>query len=341
MRRRTKLGIGVVAALMALPERGGRRPAPARTALSAPGHPDVAAALTGAASAATPRPAPWRALAGLVVTAVRTGLKRNVTDVAAALAYYGFLAIPATLLVAVGVFGLVAGEDTIQGLLDRLDGVVPAEALTLIDDSLTRVTESSGGGLTLAAVGLVLALYTTSGAMNSLMRGMNAVHGRTEDRSFATQRLTALALLGWTLLAVVVSFGLLVLGAPLSRAVGDALGAETLVSALWWAAQWPILGGALLVAIAGILRLGPAGPPGRPRSVLVGAGFAVVVSVIASGLFGVYVSRFGSYGAAWGSLSAVIVMLTWLWLTSLAVLLGSEVQAEAERRASAGASARR
>jgi membrane protein len=71
--------------------------------------------------------------------------------------------------------------------------------------------------------------------------------------------------------------------------------------------------------------------------VLAGAAFAVVVAVAASALFGVYVSRFGSYGAAWGSLSAVIVMLTWLWLTSLAVLLGSEVEAEARRRATAPA----
>jgi membrane protein len=137
----------------------------------------------------------------------------------------------------------------------------------------------------------------------------------------------------------VVSFGLLVLGAPLSQAAGEALDAETLVGWLWWGAQWPILGGALLVAIAGILRAGPSGEPGRPRAVLSGAAFAVVIFVVASGLFGVYVSRFGSYGAAWGSLSAVIVMLTWLWLTSLAILLGSEVEAEVERRARGGPAA--
>lgn len=337
MRRRTLVGIGVVAALIALPDRGGRRPGPARAPLSAPVPHEVAAGLGGAAAPEAARPPAWRRAADLVVTAVRTGLRRNVTDVAAALAYYGVLAIPAALLVAVGAFGVFAGPDTIQSLLDRLEGVVPAEALTLIGDSLTRVTESSGGGLTLALVGLLLAVWTASGAMSALMRGMNAVHGREEDRPFARQRLTAIGLLGWTLLAIVVSFGLLVLGAPLSRALGDAVGAETLVGWLWWGAQWPILAGALLLAIAGILRLGPAGAPGGTRPVLAGAAFAVVVFVVASGLFGVYVSRFGSYGAAWGSLSAVIVMLTWLWLTSLAVLLGSEVEAEAQRRTAAPA----
>ncbi len=332
MRRKLVVGIGLIAALVALPDRRTRRrdgagDAPPR---SAPIAPEVAARLQEPAD--TERTAAWRRVLGVTVKAVRTGLKNNATDVAASLAYYGFLAIPAILLVAVGAFGIFADPGVVDSLIDRLDGVVPAEALTLIDDTLTRVTDSAGGGAGLAVVGLLLAVWTASGAMSALMRGLNAVHGRSEDRPFPRQRLVAVGLLGWALFAVAVSFGLLVLGAPLSRALGEALDAETLVGWLWWSAQWPILGGALLIAIAGILRSGPAGEPGPPRAVLAGAAFAVVISVIASGLFGIYVSRFGSYGAAWGSLSAVIVMLTWLWLTSLAVLLGSEVEAEVTRR---------
>lgn len=347
MRRRTLVGIGLAAALVALPDRRrardgadpGTGDAAAPAPRSAPISPHVAADLGGAPAQAASTPA-WRTAIDVVVTAVKTGLARNITDVAASLAYYGFLAIPATLLVAVGAFGVFAGPDTIASLLDRMEGVVPDEALTLIGDSLTRVTESAGGGLGLALVGLVLAVWTASGAMSALMRGMNAVHGRKEDRPFARQRLTAVALLGWVLLAVIVSFGLLVLGAPLSQAVGEAFDAETLVGWLWWVAQWPILGAALLVALAGILRSGPAGSPGSPRAVLAGAAVAVLIFVVASGLFGVYVSRFGSYGAAWGSLSAVIVMLTWLWLTSLAILIGSEVEVEVDRRTREGASGR-
>ena len=102
---------------------------------------------------------------------------------------------------------------------------------------------------------------------------------------------------------------------------------------LWWAAQWPILASALVIAVAGILRAGPAGGRHPRRAVIGGAVVAAVIWVAASGLFAVYVSRFGNYGAAWGSLSAVIVMLVWLWLTSLAILLGAQVEAEIERRA--------
>lgn len=323
--RRGAVVAGALALLVLLPDprRRARRPArPPIPTRPAPG-------------AAEPRGpgALARAAAGLVRDALRRALRANVTDAAAALAYYAFLAIPAALLVAVGVFGAVAGPGAIADILDRLDGVAPEEALTLIDDTLTRVTESSGGGLGLAVLGLVLALWTSSGAMAALMRGLNDAEGRREDRDFVRQRLTAVALLGWVLLAGLPSFGLLVLGAPLSRAVGAAVGAESAVSWAWWVAQWPILVLGLLAAVAGILRAGPAGPPPPSRLVSPGAVVAVAVWLAASGLFAFYVASFGSYGAAWGSLSAVIVMLTWLWLTSLAILLGAHVDAEARARA--------
>lgn len=326
MRKRSLLGLGA-AALILLP----RRPAPpAREVAAAPAAPPTSA--PPRAPAGAPTAAGWRRALDVLRSSVRAALAGNLTDVAASLAYYAFLAIPATLLVAVGVFGLVADPGTIQSLLERLDGVVPEDALTLIDDSLTRVTQSSGSGTSLAIIGLVLALWTSSGAMSALMRGLNRVHGCRETRPFARQRLTALGLLAWCLVAVVVSFTLLVLGAPLSKALGEALDAETLVGWLWWGAQWPILAGALFVAVVGILRLGPDCARRSTRAELAGAAVAVVIWIAASALFGVYVSRFGDYGAAWGSLSAVIVLLTWLWLTAVALLLGAQVEAEVEAR---------
>ena len=327
MRKRTLLALGI-GAVLALPKRGARPPRPGE-----PGGAPVPSPLAGPPPAAAPAPpSRVRATLDVVRTSIRAALAGNVTDVAASLAYYGFLAIPATLLVAVGAFGVLAGPGTVQSLLDQLDGVVPDDALSLIDDSLTRVTESSGSGAGLAIVGLLLALWTASGAMSALMRGLNRVHDVEETRAFARQRLTAIALLLWSLLAIVVSFTLLVLGAPLSRALGDAVDARTLVGWLWWGAQWPILAAALLVAVVGILRLGPSGVRHSLRAELAGAAVAVVIWVVASAGFGIYVSGFGNYGAAWGSLSAVIVMLTWLWLTATALLLGAHVQSETERR---------
>lgn len=270
----------------------------------------------------------WRAI---LTRGAKEAKHDEITDVAAALSYYTFLALPAVLLIAVGVFARTAGPDTIESMLDRLEGVVPAEAIQLMRDSLTRIIENQNGGLVLIVVGFLLALWTASGAVNALMRGLNRVYDREETRGFVRQRGTALAILVCLLLAFGLVFCVLVLGPVLSDWLGDLLGIEEVFGWLWWTAQWPILLLGLLAAFASILYLGPNVDHPRWRFLTPGAIVAVVVWLLASGVFAVYVSLFGSYNKAWGSLAAVIIMLTWLWLSALALLLGAEMNAEAER----------
>ena len=190
--------------------------------------------------------------------------------------------------------------------------------------------ENKSGGLALIVVGFVLALWTASGAMNALMRGLNHVYDREETRSFVRQRLTALRMLACLLLAFGLSSASSCSGRRLSELV-EALGLEEAFGWLWWTAEWPILIVGLLSVFAAVLYLGPNVAHPRWRFLTPGAVFAVVIWLLASGLFAVYVSLFGSYNKAWGSLAAVIIMLTWLWLSALALLLGAEVNAEAER----------
>ena len=270
----------------------------------------------------------WRAI---LTRGAKEAKNDDITDVAAALSYYAFLALPAVLLIAVGVFARTAGPDTIESMLDRLEGVVPAEAIQLLRDSLTRITENQSGGLVLIVVGFVLALWTASGAVNALMRGLNRVYDREETRGFVRQRGTAVAILVCLLLAFGLAFGVLVLGPVLSDWLGGLLGIEEVFGWLWWTLQWPILLLGLLAAFASILYLGPNVDHPRWRFLTPGAIVAVIVWLVASGLFALYVSLFSSYNKAWGSLAAVIIMLTWLWLSALALLLGAEMNAEAER----------
>ena len=270
----------------------------------------------------------WRAI---LTRGVKEAKDDDITDVAAALSYYAFLALPAVLLIAVGVFVRTAGPDTIESMLDRLEGVVPAEAIQLLRDSLTRAIENQSGGLILIVVGFLLALWTASGAVNALMRGLNRVYDREETRGFVRQRGTAVAILVCLILAFGLAFGVLVLGPVLSDWLGGLLGIEEVFGWLWWTLQWPILLLGLLAAFASILFLGPNVDHPRWRFLTPGAVIAVVIWLVASGLFAVYVSMFSSYNKAWGSLAAVIIMLTWLWLSALALLLGAEMNAEAER----------
>jgi membrane protein len=270
----------------------------------------------------------WRAV---LVRAVKETRQDGVTDTAAALAYYAFLAIPAALLVSLGVFSVLAGPDTIERLLDELGKIVPAETIDLLRESLTRAIENRSGGLALIVLGFLLALWTATGAMNALMRGLNAVYHRDETRGFIRQRLTALGMLACLLLAFALSFGLLVLGPVISDWLGGLLDLEGVFGWIWWTLQWPLLVGGLLFAFAGVLYFGPNFAHPRWRFITPGSVVAVAIWIAASGLFAIYVSLFGSYNKAWGSLAAVIIMLTWLWLSALALLLGAEVNAEAER----------
>jgi membrane protein len=264
--------------------------------------------------------------------AVKEANRDHITSLAAALAYYAFLAIPAALLVAVGVFNLVADEDLIRRMIARLNGVAPEEALTLIRQTMERVTEASASsGITMVVVGSVLALWTVTGAMDTLMWALNAAYDREETRGFVKRRLVALAMVVLMLIAFTLVFGLLVLGPSLSGWVGSAVGAEALVKVLWWTAQWPILILGLLLAFATIFYLGPNVDHPRWSFLSIGTVVSVVVWLLASGGFAFYVSQFGSYNKAWGSLAAVIILLTWLWISGLSLLFGAEVNAEAER----------
>jgi membrane protein len=265
--------------------------------------------------------------------AVRSSVGDELPMIASAVAYSTFLAIPSVLLLAVGIFGLFTGPETVQELMDRFGAVMPAEATQLLGDSLRRLSEQGSTSLVLAAVGLVLAVWSVTSAMTTYMSALNKAYEEDDSRSFARKRLVALlmaaVIAGATLLVAV----LLILGPHIQEWVGGALGIEGLLSWTWWIAQWPLLAVGLLAAFATLLYFGPDADQKRWRFVTPGSLIALLVWLLASGGFALYTNYFGSYNKTWGSLSAVIVTLTWLWLTALALLFGGELNAEVERAA--------
>ena len=273
-----------------------------------------------------------RSYFGIVYRGIRSAFAGNVTNHAAAVAYYAFLAIPSTLLVAVGAFSIFAGPDAVSTILDHLSTVMPQSAVDLLGESLTRTTQMQSGGVIMIAVGGLLALWTLSGAVQTVMWALNAAYDLKETRGFLKKRLIALTLILCVVTSFALVFVLLILGPDVSRWVGSAVGETTVVRWAWWTAEWPILLIGLLAMFAIVLALGPNEVPRKWRLVTPGAVFAVVVWLAASGLFAVYTSNFSSYNKAWGSLAAVIIMLTWLWISALALLVGGEINAELRRR---------
>ena len=268
---------------------------------------------------------------GVVKRAGKRTIDDNMPMIAQALAYSTFMAIPAVLLVAIGVFSLVAGPDTITTLMRHFGSVMPQQATQLLGGSLTRLGSHRSAGLTLTLLGLLLALWSTTGAMTAYMAGLNIAYDREETRNFVRKRLVALVMVACIGAAFLLVAVLLIFGPPIEHYLGQALGIESVFGYVWWAAQWPILLVGLLAAFATLLYLGPDVEHRRWTFLSVGTAVAVIVWLAVSGLFALYTSHFGSYNKAWGSLAAVIIMLTWLWLTGLALLFGGELNAEAER----------
>jgi membrane protein len=250
---------------------------------------------------------------------------------AQALAYSLFLAIPATLLVILGVFSLVADASAVESLIDRARSVMPEQAATLLRDSLRRTAESTSSGIAMTVAGLALAVWTTTSAAATLMTGLTITYDREEKRPFARKRLIALVIVFALVIGAALVFGLLVLGPHLERWIGDALGMPSLTAWLWWTVQWPILIGGLLFAFAIVLYFGPDVDQPRWQLITPGAVAAVLIWLVASAGLAFYSANFGSYEKTWGTLSAVVVTLIWLWLTSAALLFGAEINAEVRR----------
>jgi membrane protein len=250
---------------------------------------------------------------------------------AQALAYSLFLAIPATALVVLGIFSLAADPTVIQNVVDRLGRVMPTQATELLEQSLRRSSGSTGSSVVMTVVGFALALWTTSSAASTLMVGLTRAYGRDDERCFVRKRLVAFAIVGALVVAAALVVSLLVMGPYLERWIGSALDAERATAWAWWTAQWPILMGGLLFVFAVVLYVGPDAEQRTWKLVTPGAVAAVVLWLLVSGGFALYVAHFGSYEKTWGTLSAVVVTLVWLWATSAALLFGAEVNAQVSR----------
>ena len=264
------------------------------------------------------------------IRAFKRAMRDQISTAAKAVAFSFFLVIPSGILIALGLYSMVANPSDVPRLLAHLHGVIPASAISLLDRSLRQVTAYRSGGIMVIA-GVALAVWSLLGAMQTMIWALNVTYERRDSRNFFRKRLAALGMLICILVAIAVVGALLIAGPQLSGWVGRSLGAESVVSWVWWIAEWPLMIAVLLATFGGIYFLAPDVDHPKYRFITPGAIFAVIVWLAVSGGFSFYASNLGSYNKTWGSLAAVIVMLTWLWLTSLALLLGAEINAEAER----------
>ncbi|MFI1279823.1 YihY/virulence factor BrkB family protein [Streptomyces sp. NPDC020858] len=255
----------------------------------------------------------------------------ELADRAAALTYYGVLALFPALLVIVSLLGL-AGESTTTRLLDDLQQLTPGSARALIRDAVEQLQGHSGVGSLMAVVGLVVALWSASGYVAAFIRSANAVYDIPEGRPVWKVLPLRLALTVTLMVLACAGALIVVFTGAVARRAGTALGVGDSALTVWSIAKWPVL--VLLVTIM-IALLYWAAPNAKGRGfrwVTPGSLLALLIWMIASGGFAFYVANFASYNKTYGTVAGVIVFLVWLWITNLAILLGLEFDAELVRR---------
>jgi membrane protein len=261
---------------------------------------------------------------------IREFKEDNLTDWAAALTYYGILAIFPMLIVLVSILGLV-GDSATTPLVDNLKTVAPGPASEIFTNAINNLTASQGAAGVLFVVGLVGALWSASGYVAAFMRASNSIYdieeGRPVWKTAPTRILTTLVLV---VLLAVTAIAVLLTGG-LAKQAGNLLGVGGDAVTVWNIAKWPFL--LILVSFMFALIYWASPNVKQPgfRWVSPGGVLGVVIWVIASALFALYVANFSSYNKTYGALGGVITFLVWLWISNIAILLGAEFNAELER----------
>jgi len=278
--------------------------------------------VTRSAAAPRPRLSPWefarRVAAGVI--------QHQCMGSSAQIAYYLLFAMFPFLLSLTGLLAFLEVPNFMEWVLGLFAAVVPTAGLELIRDSVERVVTRPHGAWFSASV--VVSIWAGANAVEAIIQGLHRVQGLYEDRPFWHTRVLALSL------AVGVSFfallGLLALwfGSYVSRWWEVRGGLGPLPVEVWDILRWPLVMLLLIVAIDQLYFLGPAARP-RWRWITPGAVVAVLGWVVASLGFSSYVSQFGRYNVMYGGIGAVVILLTWMYLTSFFILLGAEVNAVA------------
>ena len=265
-------------------------------------------------------------------TLKRTGeqfLDDHLLQWAAALTFFAAISLFPALLAMVSLLG-VLGTSAIEPLVGNVSSLAPGAARDIALDALRSIeeVESSGLAFTLA---VLTALWTASGYVGAFIPAANVVWEVEEARPIWKKLLLRIALTIALLLLIVATALSVVLTGPIAREVGNVVGLGGTAVDAWEIAKWPFLALVMMVLLAILYWASPNVRHPGWRWVTPGSVVAVVLWVVASLGFTVYVANFGSYNATYGSIGGVLVFLLWLWITNIAILFGAELNAEMER----------
>jgi membrane protein len=250
----------------------------------------------------------------------------------AALTYYAVLSLFPALLAMVSLVGLFADPERVTKVLtDTVSELGPATTAKTFQGPIHSITANRGTAGVMFVVGMLAAVWSASSYVSAFADASNSIYEVDEGRAFWKLKPLQLAVtLALILLAAIVALAL-VLSGPIVGALGNALGISDSVLTLWRYAKWPAMLILVLLILGVLYYTAPNARVSGERWVAGGALVALVIWIVVSIAFALYVANFSSYGKTYGTLGGVVVFLLWLWLTNMAILLGAEFNAETER----------
>lgn len=255
--------------------------------------------------------------------------KDRVLAVSAGVTFYVVLAMIPALTALISLFGLVSAPQDVPGQLASLTSIMPKEAATLLTDQATRIAAKPSGALSLTAlIAVIIAIWSANGGTKALIEALGIAYGVTETRGFVRLNLVSLGFTFGGLVFAIVLGGLV---AALPLVLQWLLRGEIAEILILWG-RWPIVIGVLLAVLALLYRWAPDWPVIQRAWITPGAVVAAVGLIVTSSALGWYVGNFGSYDETYGSLAAVVVLMLWVWLSTIVVLIGAEINAELDLR---------
>ncbi len=321
--------LGVATAAIAGLQRSGTGEQPRRSAAGALVHTASPSDAGRGRDAETPSDIPAAGWKDIVWRTYEQVQSDRVLAVGAGVTFYALLAIFPFITAFVSLYGLIADPVSVQSHLQSLGGVVPAEALTLLGDQMRRLTEKSGDALGFGFFfGLAFALWSANAGMKAIFDALNVACGETEKRGFfALNAITLLFTLGAIVFLILAAATVVVVPAVLSF-----VGLGPVGDMLLRFSRWPLLLAGIAFAITVLYRYGPSRTTAKWRWVTWGSALASLLFLVLSLLFSWYAANFGSYDKTYGSLGTVIAFMTWIWISSVIVLIGAEFNAEIEHQ---------
>ncbi|WP_222272299.1 YihY/virulence factor BrkB family protein [Modestobacter marinus] len=253
----------------------------------------------------------------------------NMPIIGAGVAFFAFLAVFPALIATISMYGLVASPESVSEQIESLSGQLPEEAQSLLADQLNSIVDNSGGALTVSLIiSILAALWSASGGTGNLITAVNLAYDEVETRGFVKRKALALGLTLGAIVFVLITFALV----AVVPAVLEMLPLGIFGTVLAQVIRWVLLLGVVAGSLAVLYRVAPDRDAPRFAWVSLGSVVVTVIWAIVSLLFSIYVDNFGSYDKTYGAIAGVIVLMLWLYLTCFLVLLGAEINSEAEHQ---------